>query len=433
MGICFECRVDHVRTCQTNGGAPSLPSERAFDIVVIGAGPAGLAAAKRAAQAGARTAIVDDNPNPGGQIWRAGAKGITPEAQAWLTENVTHICGQSVVAAPAHGRLTLDRIDIEYSRLILATGAHERFLPFPGWTLPNVMGAGGLQAMAKSGLPIVGKRVVVAGSGPLLLAVAKYMREHGANVRLIAEQASHPDVIGFGLKLTRYPGKLSQALQLKWQLAGIRQLTSCWPIAAHGADKLESVTLRRRNTTWNEPCDYLACGFGLIPNLELPALLGCRIGKNGVDVDEFQETSVPNIYAAGEVTGIGGLDLALAEGEIAGLAAAGRHDDTYALFAARSEHRVFAEALEQAFALRPELRQLPSDETFLCRCEDVTYGRVKECTGWREAKLHTRCGMGPCQGRVCGGAVDFLLGWKADSIRPPVFAAPIGAFTRDNQ
>ncbi len=185
------------------------------------------------------------------------------------------------------------------------------------------------------------------------------------------------------------------------------------------------------DSTWDEPCDYLACGFGLIPNLELPAMLGCRMGAAGVAVDEFQGTSVEDVYAAGEVTGIGGLDLALVEGEIAGLAAAGKGGAARRLFSRRDSDRHFAEALEEAFALRRELRELPSDETFVCRCEDVTFGRVRACAGWREAKLHTRCGMGACQGRVCGGAVEFLLGWKAESVRPPLFPARIASLSRE--
>ncbi|HEV2446815.1 MAG TPA: FAD/NAD(P)-binding oxidoreductase, partial [Candidatus Sulfopaludibacter sp.] len=285
--------------------------------------------------------------------------------------------------------------------------------------------------LAKSGLPVEGTRVVVAGSGPLLLAVAKYMRQRGAKVRLIAEQASHPSVMAFGARLARHPGKLAQAIELKAALFGIRYLTSCWPVAAIGGEKLEAVRLRRRDTQWDEPCDYLACGFGLIPNLELAALLGCRMGAAGVAVDEFQTTSVDNVFAAGEVAGIGGLDLAIVEGEIAGLAATGRTEEALRRFALRRQHRRFAEALERAFALRPELRSLPADDTLVCRCEDVTFGRVRACAGWREAKLHTRCGMGPCQGRVCGGAVEFLLGWKAESVRPPVFPAPVASLARE--
>src|SRR2546422_3967375 len=182
------------------------------DVVVIGAGPAGSAAARRAAGAGASVVLVDDNPGRGGQIWRA-----LPIPAQWERPGPSVLPGARVIAAPAPNRLTLETFDTEleldYRSLILATGARERFLPFPGWTLPHVMGAGGLQALAKSGLPVNGKRVVVAGSGPLLLAVAKYMRDHGANVRLIAEQADRGALMHFGLGLAAHPGKLIQAVQ----------------------------------------------------------------------------------------------------------------------------------------------------------------------------------------------------------------------------
>src|SRR5262249_22712176 len=183
--------------------------------------------------------------------------------------------------------------DLPYDSLVLATGARERFLPFPGWALPHVVGAGGLQAIAKSGLPIAGKRVVVAGSGPLLLAVAKYLRAHGAEVPLVAEQASQWSLVKFALE---HPGKLVQGLALR---VGVRYLTSCWPVSAAPG----SVTLRRGNRRWTEGCDYLACGFGLIPNTEVAELLGCRMSRTGVAVDEHQQTSIPGVYAAGEVTG----------------------------------------------------------------------------------------------------------------------------------
>jgi NADPH-dependent 2,4-dienoyl-CoA reductase/sulfur reductase-like enzyme len=403
-------------------------SDKDYDIVVVGAGPAGLAAAKRAAEAGATVALLDDNPKPGGQIWRSDPAQWKP-----LLGKLEPLCGVRVFAVPEPGRLGVEKFDgdfeIGYRKLILATGARERFLPFPGWTLPNVMGAGGLQALVKSGLPIEGKRVIIAGSGPLLLAVAKYMRGHGAQISLLAEQAGDASLFRFSLGLIGYPGKLFQTMQFASSLLGIRHRTSCWPIAAEGSGKLESVTLYRAGKTWKEPCDYLACGFGLVPNVELPLMLGCRLSATGVFVDENQQTSVPGVYCAGEVTGIGGLDLSLVEGGIAGYSAAGKPDAAAALFAARDRHRRFANALEKAFALRDELKSLPSDDTLICRCEDVAYGRVRQCSGWRDAKLHTRCGMGPCQGRVCGGAVEFLLGWKSESVRPPVFPARIGSLS----
>jgi hypothetical protein len=147
-------------------------------------------------------------------------------------------------------------------------------------------------------------------------------------------------------------------------------------------------------------------------------------------VDERQQTSVAGIYSAGEATGIGGLELSLVEGEIAGYAAGGNPQHAQALFAARASHQKFAAALEAAFALREELRALPQADTLVCRCEDVTWERVRACSNWREAKLHTRCGMGPCQGRVCGGAVEFLQGWTSESMRPPVLPARVGSMSR---
>jgi D-hydroxyproline dehydrogenase subunit alpha len=410
-------------------------SDRDFDVVVVGAGPAGLAAACRAAECGRRVAMLDDNPQPGGQIWR----GVSKEAAAWVhiaeRHGVEWMAGARVFDAPEAGSLAVETFEGEchvgYGSLILATGARERFLPFPGWTLPNVMGAGGLQALAKSGMPLAGKRVIVAGSGPLLLAVARYLKAHKVDVRLIAEQASEGALLRFGMRLARHPGKLVQALALRAGLAGVPYMTNCWPVSAQGHEKLESVTLRRAGgRTSTEPCDYLACGFGLIPNVEVAALLGCRLSQVGVEVDEHQQTSVPGVYSAGEATGIGGLELSLVEGEIAGYAAGGNADRAVALFGARASYRRFALSLEKAFALRPELRELSRADTMVCRCEDVTMERVRACSNWREAKLHTRCGMGPCQGRICGGAVEFLLGWRAESVRPPVLPARLGSMSR---
>ena len=400
------------------------------DVVVIGAGPAGLAAAARAVESGASVAMVDDNPRPGGQIWRASSY-----PQPWLRDKVELISGARVFAAPEPGVLALETLhehqEIQYKSLVLATGARERFLPFPGWTLPNVMGAGGLQALAKSGLPVAGKKIIIAGTGPLLLAVAKYMRDHGADLRLIAEQADQAALVRFGLGLIAKPGKLAQAIGFRAGLLGVKYLTSCWPVAAAGSEKLAAVTLTRNGRTWSEPCDYLACGFGLVPNLELASLLGCAVNATGAVVDDYQQSSVPGVYCAGEITGIGGLDLALAEGQVAGYAAAGNREAARKLLPSRDAERRFADALERAFTPRAELRALAQDNTLVCRCEDVPLGRVKQCSNWREAKLHTRCGMGPCQGRVCGPAVEFLLGWKPESVRPPVLAARIASLKLD--
>jgi NADPH-dependent 2,4-dienoyl-CoA reductase/sulfur reductase-like enzyme len=263
--------------------------------------------------------------------------------------------------------------------------------------------------------------VVVAGTGPLLLAVAAHLKEYGAKVRLIAEQASQRQLLLFALGLCRQPSKLKDALSLRRQLLGVPYLNGCWPVAAEGKQKLETVTLRRGAKTWCVSCDYLACGFHLVPNTELAALLGCAIENSKVRVDDLQQTTLPNVYCAGEPTGIGGLELSLLEGQIAGYSAAGRQDSARRLFANRNKMRWFAAALERAFALRPELQELARPETLVCRCEDVSLSRLREHSSWRAAKLLTRCGMGPCQGRVCGPALEFLLDWKPDSVRPPVF------------
>src|SRR5438552_9936188 len=287
------------------------------DVLIVGGGPAGVAAACCAAEGGQSVTIVDDNPLLGGQVWRAeAAKPAVREAAAWFEKlksaGVARIAGARVSHQPESGELMAETSEgichLRYRKLIIATGARERFLPFPGWTLPNICGAGGLQALVKSGLPINGQKVVVAGSGPLLLAVAAYLRQHGANVLLIAEQASWAKLLRFGAGLLGQPAKIFQAITFKQKLLGVPFLTSCWPIEARGEEKLSSVVLRQGGKIWNVECDYLACGFYLLPNLELPGLLGCELPNGVVRVDEFQQTSVPEVYCAGESTGIGGLE-----------------------------------------------------------------------------------------------------------------------------
>ncbi|HEX3185952.1 MAG TPA: FAD/NAD(P)-binding oxidoreductase [Pyrinomonadaceae bacterium] len=403
---------------------------RECDVLVVGAGLAGLAAAYRAARAGRRVVVVDDNPTAGGQIWRGEQREPrSREAQVWL-ERIRSVDLQLVAGArvfqQSQPRALLAETsgdgvcELMFESLVLATGARERFLPFPGWTLPNVMGAGGLQALVKNGVPIDGKKIVIAGSGPLLLAVAGYLRSHGAEVLLIAEQATSMRLARFGVGLVGHGGKTSQVFALRRELKGVRYLTDCWVVEAYGKEKLERVTLQRAGKRWSVSCDYLASGFHLVPNLELAELLGCEIADGAVGVDEFQETSVKQVYAAGEATGIGGLELSLVEGEIAGLAAAGHREEARRLFRERAKQRRFADLLNDTFALREELKTLAAPETIVCRCEDVVFDRLRAHDSWRAAKLQTRCGMGPCQGRICGAAVEFLFGWKSESVRPPV-------------
>lgn len=418
-------------------------SER-FDILVVGAGPAGIAAAVRASASGKRVGLVDDNPAPGGQIWRGGISEPTA-ARSWRAKldaaPLVRLQGWRVFDAPARGTLRAECNsecrDLSYGQLILATGARERFLPFPGWTLPNVMGAGGLDAMVRGGLPIAGKRVVVAGTGPLLLAVAAHLARRGAKIVAICEQAPLRRLLPFAMRLAGEPAKLLQGIAYGMATRGARVYTGCWPIAASGNEKLESATLHRKESPWDVRCDYLACGFHLVPNLELPALLGCRIEDGFVAADDLLRTSAADVFCAGEATGIGGVELALLEGQIAGLAAAGNTEEAGKLARSRSRRLAFVRALRAVTALDPRLKGLATDSTIVCRCEDVSFGALRGRGGWRDARLHTRCGMGPCQGRICGAATEFLFGWGPahgrSNPRPPVFPARVSSLGMAHQ
>jgi NADPH-dependent 2,4-dienoyl-CoA reductase/sulfur reductase-like enzyme len=402
-----------------------------FDVLVVGAGPAGMAAASVTSKHGACVCLIDDNAKPGGQIWRGNHGHGDPRCaalQSSLAAARVDLRRESrVVAHPASNVLRIESLtgfeDIGFRRLILATGARELFLPFPGWTLQGVMGVGGLQAMVMGGLPIEGKRVVLSGSGPLLLAVAAALARKGAHVLGIFEQASAARVMTFGMQLVRFPGKLREGAAYRAAARRAPYLTGAWVVEAHGDRSLQAVTVSVNGALRTIECDYLGCGFHLIPNLELPRLLRCQIRSGYVEVNGTQETSVPGIFCAGESTGIGGLEKALCEGEIAGLVCDGQ--SSAHLFKRRDHQLWFARQLDRAFALRPELKELVAPDTFVCRCEDVRWGALDSMLSWREAKLHTRCGMGPCQGRICGPATEFLFGWNSEHARPPIFPARV--------
>ena len=412
------------------------------NLLIVGAGPAGLAAALAAAPSGARITVLDDNIRPGGQIWRDGPAAALPPQALRLREavarctNVQVCCGTRVISVLRPKALLLEDAERgwtqQFDTLILCTGARELLLPFPGWTLPGVTGAGGLQALIKAGLPVRGERVVIAGSGPLLLATAATARKAGARVLRVAEQASLGRVAAFAAQLRRWPSKALQALALidPTYRAGTQL------VAVLGQHKVDAVQLRHAGQTHTIACERVASGFGLVPNTELGQLLGCVLSAakghpQVLQVDELQATSVPGVYAAGECTGFGGAERALAQGRIAGLATVNETCAAQTFWPERTRWQAFANQLNQHFALDPGLRQMPSADTLVCRCEDVTHASLSLCGGWTDAKLHSRCGMGACQGRVCGAAAQFLYGWTPPVPRSPLSPARMSTLIAD--
>ncbi|MGI5256184.1 NAD(P)/FAD-dependent oxidoreductase [Streptomyces angustmyceticus] len=438
---------------------PTSPSDR-HDLVVIGAGPAGLAAAVTAAGFGLRVALVDAAARPGGQFYRQPAPGLgaaRPEAlhHSWraftrrtarLDEEcaagrVRYFAAHHVWAVTreqehwtAHAVTGPDgaqgRAEVSGRQVLLATGAHERQLPFPGWTVPGVVGAGGAQAMLKAGLVLPGRRIVVAGSGPLLLAVAGSLAAAGATVPVVAEAGGYGGYARAPRTLAANPGKLAEAAVHGAALLrhGVRLRTRSAVTAVHGTDRVEAVTLARVDRDWRPvpgtgrrvPCEALAVGYGLVPQLELATTLGCAVrrGPDGTWVlrlDGRQRTSVDGIWAAGEAGGVGGAELAFVEGEAAAHGIA-RRAVPDALRRRRDRLRRFARTMAAAHAPRPGWTGWLREDTEVCRCEEVTAGRIREAVAGlgardtRTVKLLTRAGMGWCQGRMCGPAVARLAG-----------------------
>ncbi|WP_411111719.1 FAD-dependent oxidoreductase [Streptomyces sp. c-19] len=455
-----------------------------YDLAVVGAGSAGLAGAVTAAELGLSVALLDSSPQSGGQFYRhpAPALGaVRPEAlhHAWsafsglrrrLAEStVDHLSGHHVwsTVREADGTWSVHAVTgadgtaeapalIRTRTLLLATGAYERQLPFPGWTLPGVVGAGGAQAMLKSGLVLPGRRVVVAGSGPLLLAVASSLAAAGARVPAVVEAAGYLRYARSPRVLAANPAKAAEALVHGAALLRhrVRVLPRSAVTEVHGTDRVEAVTISRLDADWRPVrgtgrrivCDALAVGHGLVPQIELATALGCDTrplpdGTLGLALDDLQETSVPGLWAAGETGGVGGAELARTEGELAGRAVAARLKGRRAdagrvgeLRRRRDRMRAFADVMSAAHAPGPGWSAWLEDDTDVCRCEEVTAGRVREAVtdlgAWdaRTVKLLTRAGMGWCQGRMCGSAVACLAA-DGRTAEPPAerrpFAVPV--------
>jgi D-hydroxyproline dehydrogenase subunit alpha len=464
---------------------PTSPSE--LDLAVIGAGPAGLAAAVTAADAGARVAVLDLSERLGGQYWRWGP--ATEDGRyhhgwsaflAWRARFEAHQRTGMIRHLPGHAVFLIDASATAFRvhavaderrrdhalvvarAVVVATGAYDRQIPVPGWTLPGVMAAGGAQALLKGSGVAVGATVVVAGTGPFLLPVAAGLLDGGARVAAVVEANDPAAYLRHPRALAGAWPKVPEAAGYLARLARHRVpiLRRHAVIAVHGGKRVRSVTIARLDGDWapvagserRMPADVVATGYGFVPQVELLADLGARLemsasGTLSAAVDDDQHTSIPGLFAAGETTGVGGADLALAEGTLAGQAAARRlgldlgsrtfqvGDRSSPVTRAERQRvvlRRFAEVLDAVHPVPDGWIGWSSPDTLVCRCEEVTMSTLRAAGDLggddaRSAKLLARPGMGWCQGRMCGLAAAAVV---ADHAGRAVDRSDIEIFTR---
>ena len=431
---------------------------RGVALAIVGAGPAGLSAAIAAAKCGLRPVVIDENAAPGGQIYRQLPRGFRVEQPEAL--GPTYEKGQKLLARAYDANIELklgttvwglfdpltlglesgDKAEsLQCGALILATGGYDRAIPFPGWTLPGVMTLGGAQTLVKSQRMLPGKKIILSGAGPFLLPVTSQLIEAGANIVAVLE-ASKP--MGWLSRASSLWGQWDRFREgwdyvkpLLKARVGVRFGQAV--IEAWGRGRVEGVVTASLDDNWRPIAgteqtilaDAVAVGYGFSVNTQLSRLCRCehefRKGYGGwtVKVDSRQATSVAKVFAAGETTGIGGSDIAAAEGSIAGYSAAeslGMISESEAR-ARRAPYverlrklRPFARMMADLFSPRDGLFDITSPETVVCRCEEVTAAQIHEAidngandlTG---VKSRTRAGMGMCQGRVCGASVATLV------------------------
>lgn len=437
------------------------------DVGVVGAGPAGMAAAAALARGGLSVAVLDEGPAAGGQIFRQLPNGASAAAiaeppshhhghallQQFAGSKVQHLRG-AVVWDARPGRLWFEHDGqsklLRCQRIVLAPGAYDRCVPFPGWTLPGVVTAGALQVMVRGFGIVPGKRAVVAGSGPLLLPTVTALLSAGVQVVAACEASSRwralralPGVFGNG-------ARFREALWYGKQLlrAGVRLRWGWTIVGCEGDGRVQRATIAkvdgegrpRPGTEQHFDVDVVGAGFGLVPSIELGLVLGCAArhdaarGGHVLTVDEAQRTSVAGVFAAGEIAGIGGAEVATAEGELA--ASAVLHElrgaaIPSALRAKARRERRAADAMLRAFAPLPGLAALAKPDTIVCRCEDVPLARAQQAAALhggslRAIKVGCRAGMGPCQARICGPSLQALAcGTPGQPMDLPVAQVPV--------
>jgi NADPH-dependent 2,4-dienoyl-CoA reductase/sulfur reductase-like enzyme len=430
-----------------------------YEMVVVGAGPAGLAAATSAAQLGAATLVVDENAGPGGQIYRAvTSTPVTTRAtlgedywrgaalaSAFAGSSASYARGATVWSVgPAFdesGRS--DGLEVGLSlrgsarliqarEVVVATGALERPFPVPGWTLPGVMTAGAAQIALKSSGLIPDGRVVIAGCGPLLYLLTAQLRAAGANIIALLEttpRANWAQALRYAPDFLRSP-YLAKGLKLLWGARrGLRIVGGVTGLEALGNGRLTEVAFRRGAKEERLACDLLLLHQGVVPNINLSNAVGCAHDWDEGQlawtprVDEWFLSTVPGVSIAGDGAGIAGAESAPLRGRLAALAAAARLGliateerdrraaPVRAELARASRGRQFLDALYQP--TKP-FRIPARDDVVVCRCEEVTAGKIRETValgvvGPNQMKSFLRCGMGPCQGRLCGLTVTEMI------------------------
>jgi thioredoxin reductase/bacterioferritin-associated ferredoxin len=427
----------------------------AYDVAVVGAGPAGLAAATVCARAGLSTVLFDEQPSPGGQIYRAVT--ATPLrrdtilgadywaggdlAQKFLASGAQYVPGATVwnltrareigVSVAGSARI------LTAERMILATGALERQFPIPGWTLPGVMTAGAGQILLKSSGLVPDGRTVIAGCGPLLWLIAWQYLNAGARIDAILETAG-ADRAAAWRHAPAFATSPYFAKGLRLLLAvrrRVRVVSNVVELRAEGGDRVEAVAYRTaRGREQRLPVDHLFLHQGVVPNVNLAMAAGVEHRWDDVQLcwtpvlDADGGSAIPGIAIAGDGAGVGGAEAAQARGALAGLAAVralrpgvrgvAPEAAVRARLARVQRGRAFLDAYYQPAA---QFRR-PARDTLVCRCEEVTAGQIADtvalgCTGPNQMKAFLRCGMGPCQGRLCGLTVTELIA-QARGVKP---------------
>ena len=455
------------------------------ELAIVGAGPAGMAAAIAAAKAGASVTLIDENATCGGQIYRQPPTTIRPGTPSASKADVTHgeqlrreladlgdrvktLFDASVWGLFPGNQIAVQRAGgwemIDAQQLVLAPGAYELTPPFPGWTLPGVMTPGAAQSMVKSMGVLPGRRAIIAGSGPFLLVVANQLHEAGVEVVAVVEAVRRRDMIPHMLGLLSDRSLLRQGREYlaKLKSAGIPVLWGHMVTEAHdteqGEEQLARVSIAPCDGSWRTgvvsatyEVDTLCVGYGFVPRTELAQLAGCEmryVEEQGgwiPQVDETYQTSIESLRMVGDGGGVAGAIVAEAEGRIAGLAAARdlEHLDADEFASARHREdeqlaplRRFRRTLDQIYRIRPAVTELAKMDTIVCRCEELTRQQVEQGiefggTSLRTLKVATRLGMGPCQGKMCWPSAARLIaaqtGKSVEACGPVSVRPPVGA------